>query len=303
MIKNVKYRFHGTYTQDGAGVRLKRIFGGPEAARITDPFLLLDHFGSNKIEDYISGFPWHPHRGIETVTYLLEGKVNHEDSEGHRGTIYPSDLQWMTAGSGIFHQEMPKPLDEKDRRELLRLTGMPTSVVGLQLWINLPSTKKMSKPTYRDIKGSSVPQTESDDNAKIKVIAGNYMGTEGFLSGHPLKPIYLDVMMNPESTLSMDIEHGFNSMVYVLSGSITTGSGMEQSLDAGDIGVYTKEGENVTINSSEEGSRFIFLSGKPINEPVAWYGPIVMNSQEEISEALLDLKHNTFIREKEPDIL
>lgn len=303
MIKNIEYIFHGTVTQDGAGVKLKRIFGGHESAKLTDPFLLLDHFGSNKIEDYIAGFPWHPHRGIETITYLLEGKVEHEDSEGHKGTIYPSDIQWMTAGSGIFHQEMPKPLDEKDKKELLRTIGMPNSVVGMQLWLNMPASKKMSVPTYRDFKGNMLPVIDNGNGATVKVVAGNYFGTGGLLEENPLKTSYFDVLMEDESTFELSIENGLNSMVYVIAGHITSESGTKETLVAGDLGVFSRDGDSVVLSTNGSKARVIFLAGKPLNEPIYWYGPIVMNSREQIDEALLDLRNNTFVKVKEPNFL
>ena len=303
MIKNIEYLFHGTFTQDGAGVKLKRIFGGHESAKLTDPFLLLDHFGSNKIEDYIAGFPWHPHRGIETITYLLEGKVEHEDSEGHKGTIYPSDIQWMTAGSGIFHQEMPKPLDDKDRKELLRTTGMPNSVVGMQLWLNIPASKKMSVPTYRDFKRNMLPIIDNGNGATVKVVAGNYFGTEGLLEENPLKTSYFDILMEDESTFELSIENGLNSMVYVIAGNVTSESRTKETLVAGDLGVFSRDGDNVVLSTNDSKARVIFLAGKPLNEPIYWYGPIVMNSREQIDEALLDLRNNTFVKVKEPNFL
>ena len=303
MIKNIEYLFHGTFTQDGAGVKLKRIFGGHESAKLTDPFLLLDHFGSNKIEDYISGFPWHPHRGIETVTYLLEGKVEHEDSEGHKGTIYPSDIQWMTAGSGIFHQEMPKPLDDKDKKELLRTTGMPNSVVGMQLWLNMPTSKKMSAPTYRDFKGNMLPVIDNGNGATVKVVAGNYFGTEGLLEENPLKTSYFDILMEDESTFELSIENGLNSMAYIIAGNVTSESRTKETLVAGDLGVFSRNGDRFVLSTNGSKARVIFLAGKPLNEPIYWYGPIVMNSKEQIDEALLDLRNNTFVKVKEPNFL
>ena len=303
MIKNIDYVFHGTNTQDGAGVKLKRIFGGHESAKITDPFLLLDHFGSNRIEDYIAGFPWHPHRGIETVTYLLEGKVEHEDSEGHKGTIYPSDIQWMTAGSGIFHQEMPKPLNEKDPQELLKTTGMPNSVVGMQLWLNMPASKKMSMPTYRDFKGNEFPKIDNGNGAIVKIVAGNYFGIDGLLEQNPLKTSYFDVFMEDESTFELSVENGLNSMIYIIAGNVTSESRTKETLVAGDLGVFSRDGDSIVLSTNGGKARFIFLAGKPLNEPIYWYGPIVMNSREQIDEALIDLRNNTFVKVKEPNFL
>jgi len=288
---------------DGAGVRLKRIFGSQSTSAITDPFLLLDHFGSNRIEEYISGFPWHPHRGIETVTYLLEGKVVHEDSEGHRGTIYPNDIQWMTAGSGIFHEEMPQPLDQRNMEELLKITGMPTSVTGMQLWINIQARNKMTIPTYRGFRGFSIPVIENGEGPTVKIVSGNYMKVDGILENHPLKPVYLDVRTAPDSTFTFDVEQGFNSMIYVLSGSVRIGGISSETLIAGDLGVFSRDKERIVVSTSYDGARFLLLAGKPLNEPVAWYGPIVMNSQEQIDQALQDLRYNRFVRDKEPNFL
>ncbi len=288
-------------TRDGAGVRLNRVFGHRSTVALTDPFLLLDHFGSNKVEEYISGFPWHPHRGIETVTYLLEGKVTHEDSEGNKGTIYPSDLQWMTAGSGIFHQEMPNMLDEKDPEELLRTVGMSTSMSGFQLWINIPAKDKMTTPVYRDIKGPSTPTVDNGNGATVKIIAGKFGDAEGAFSGRSvIDATYLDVKMNPESEFSFDVKDGYTAILYNITGESRVGDAQETSLSGRRAQIMTREGSNITVRTDDAKSRFILLSGRPLNEPVTWYGPMVMNSQEQIEEALLDLRKGTFIKEKNP---
>ena len=294
--------FKGKETMDGAGVRLRRIFGGSNSYQLTDPFLLMDHFGSNKIEEYISGFPWHPHRGIETVTYLLEGKVDHEDSEGNRGTIYPDDLQWMRAASGIFHEEMPKPLDQRNPEELLRTVGLPTSVVGMQLWVNIPANEKMGKPGYNGIKGSSMPKVESGTGATVKVIAGNYLKTSGsFPGGGRLDPTYLDVKMDPESSFTFETKEGYVSIVYMLSGSLHYNEGSVASeLGQGDATVFSREGDRISLLNGESESRMIVLAGRPLNEQVSWYGPIVMNTQDQIQEAMRDLRSGHFVRDKEP---
>lgn len=294
--------FKGKETMDGAGVRLRRIFGGSNSYQLTDPFLLMDHFGSNKIEEYISGFPWHPHRGIETVTYLLEGKVDHEDSEGNRGTIYPNDLQWMRAASGIFHEEMPKPLDQRNPEELLRTVGLPTSVVGMQLWVNIPANEKMGKPGYNGIKGSTTPKVESGTGATVKVIAGNYLKTSGsFPGGGRLDPTYLDVKMDPGSSFTLETKEGYATIVYVLSGSLYYNEGSVASeLGQGDATVFSREGDRISLLNGESESRMIVLAGRPLNEQVSWYGPIVMNTQDQIQEAMRDLRSGHFVRDKEP---
>lgn len=299
-LKEVQAVFRGTETMDGAGVRLRRIFGGYSTASITDPFLLLDHFGSNKKEEYIQGFPWHPHRGIETITYLLDGKVEHEDSEGNRGTIYPNDLQWMSSGSGIYHQEMPKPIDMADPREAILSTGMPDSSVGLQLWLNIPAQKKMNKPAYRDIKGRTVGSIDNGEGARIKLIAGRYGKEESEFKGDPgIDPHYMDIILEPKSEFSYTVPIGYNSLLYLMTGSVTV-IPQKTNFTMGEAIVFGMDGNTVKLVSGESGARFIFLAGRPLREPVHWYGPIVMNSQEQLNEAFRDLQNGTFIRDREP---
>lgn len=299
-LKRIGQLYAGSDTTDGAGVRLRRMFGGHVSAAITDPFLLLDHFGSNRPEEYLSGFPWHPHRGIETVTYLLEGKVEHEDSEGNRGTIFPSDIQWMSAASGIFHQEMPKPLDEKDPGELLKVTGMPTASVGFQLWINMPANNKMSTPMYNGIKGKTTPVVEDGNGSSVKIVAGEYLGTEGSLKGRPqIDPTYLDVRMENESSFVHNVKGGYTSIIYSIAGEVLVDPSKDV-LRPGTAAVFDRSGNTISVSTGEKGGRFILLSGKPLNEPVYWYGPMVMNTREQIDEALVDLRKGTFVREKNP---
>ena len=296
-IKQINYIIKGVETKDGAGVRLKRIFGGPNTVNITDPFLLLDHFGSDRIEDYISGFPWHPHRGIETITYLLSGKVEHRDSTDHRGTIYPDELQWMTAGSGIFHEEMPKPLDDKNPEELLRANGMPTLVSGFQLWLNLPAKYKMTVPTYRNIKGSEVPAI-SLDGATVKIIAGEYNKISGmYTSQYGIDPLYLDVSMDEESEFSYRIKDGYKSIIFSVTGEGIYG---DQKLEPDTAAILSMDGDYVNVRTGRSGYRFILLSAKLIHEPVKWYGPIVMNTDEQIREAIRNLNSGNFVKEKNP---
>ncbi|MCL5732959.1 MAG: pirin family protein, partial [Candidatus Thermoplasmatota archaeon] len=267
---------------------------------LTDPFLLLDHFGSSDPAEYMAGFPWHPHRGIETVTFLMEGKVEHQDSEGHRGTIYPNDIQWMTAGSGIFHQEMPHALDDRDPSEIMRSTGMSTSVVGLQLWINLPSKYKMTTPTYRGITGKITPVVEDDSGNRIRIVAGKYLRDQGYLMGRPeIDPVYLEVKMPPESEFRYTVENGHNSIINTLSGDIRTGR-ESTVIHPRSAVVFSQENDTITVKTGDRPARFILLAGKPIREPIFWYGPMVMNTREEINQALQDLQNNTFIREKNP---
>lgn len=299
-FKQVENVFTGRESVDGAGVRLKRVLGGHLSAQITDPFLLFDHFGSSKPEEYLAGFPWHPHRGIETVTYLLEGKVYHEDSEGNKGVILPNDLQWMTAGSGIFHQEMPKPLDESNPDELLRAVGLPTNVTGFQLWINLPAKSKMTTPTYRDMKGSGTPVVDTDSGSKVKIVSGKYGNFEGpFQGAYGVDPTYLDVRIPEESEFSLNINKGYTSIAYVVGGNPSFGNS-DDMYNPGQAVVFGKEGGTINASSGEHASRILFLAGKPLNEPIWWHGPIVMNSEEQIKEAMLDLQKGTFVRDKKP---
>lgn len=304
--KVVERVFSAQSTIDGAGVRLLRTFGGHLSAGITDPFLLLDHFGSSKVEEYISGFPWHPHRGIETVTYLLNGKVVHEDSEGNRGTIYPNDLQWMTAGSGIFHQEMPKPLDDRDPRQLLLSNGMPTTVTGFQLWINLPAVDKMSRPAYRGILGSSTPVAKDVDGANVKVIAGKFADISGsFPGGGRVDPTYLDVKLDKDCEFTFRAGEGYTTIAYLVAGNVSAHPGGElYPIPDHSAMVFSRTGDSISFSTGDEvPGRLILLSGRPLMEPVYWHGPIVMNSREQIDQALLDLRNNSFVRDKEPAFL
>lgn len=299
--KGISHVFTGQETHDGAGVRLKRILGGQVSAQLTDPFLLLDHFGSSRVEDYIKGFPWHPHRGIETVTYLLSGKVFHEDSEGHKGVIHTNDLQWMTAGSGIFHEEMPKPLDDSDPRELLKAVGLPTNLSGFQLWINLPAKHKMTTPTYRDIKGNAAPVLETNEGSRVKIIAGHFGNEEGPFNGaYGVDPTYLDASMPEESGFNFPVKPGYTCLVYVIGGSGRFSPSEENTYSPGQALLYSSEGDHVKINTEDSSLRFILLSGKPLEEPIWWSGPIVMNSREEIMDAYQDLRNGNFVREKNP---
>lgn len=299
--KVIRNTIHPVQTQDGAGVKLNRVFGNQSTAPLTDPFLLLDHFGSNRVEEYISGFPWHPHRGIETVTYLLEGKVNHEDSEGNKGTIYPSDLQWMTAGSGIFHQEMPRMLEEHDPEDLLKKYGMSTNMSGFQLWINIPANEKMTTPVYRDIKGSETPVVENGKGASVKIIAGKFQGVDGSFSGRSvIDATYLDVNIAEDSEFTYTTRDGYTTVLYNITGEASVGKSNENQISGRSAMIMSREGDSVTVSTEEAGDRFIVLSGKPLNEQIAWYGPIVMNSRQQIEEALLDLRKDTFVKEKNP---
>lgn len=300
-LKTVDKIFTGNSTMDGAGVKLNRIFGGHLSAKITDPFLLLDNFGSENPEEYLAGFPWHPHRGIETVTYMLQGKAYHEDSEGNKGVIFPDDLQWMTAGSGIFHQEMPEPINIDDPEEKLRVVGNPKGLKGFQLWINLPASMKMTDPTYRGIVQKDTPIVENGEGSTVKIIAGNYMKTEGpFQGGYGINPSYFDVMMEPEAEFSYVPERGYTSIIYGVEGTATTGGSQKVQLKGGMAAVMSRDGERISIITGNGDFRFLLITGKPLNEEIYWYGPIVMNTEDQIKEALLDLQNNRFVRQKNP---
>ncbi|AWR98241.1 pirin family protein [Acidianus sulfidivorans JP7] len=296
MIRRVTGLVQGRHTMDGAGVKLYRVFGGTEIAQITDPFLLLDFFGSSNPEDYIMGFPWHPHRGIETVTYVMEGKVEHEDSEGNKGVIYPGDVQWMTAGSGIFHQEMPKPLDEK---EILHTRVLNTNNKGLQLWINLPANRKMTTPVYRGLKNNQIPR-EDIEGGYVKIIAGEYNGIPGPVkAGKDVDPTYLHVVLSPESQFYHKVKEGYTVLAYVIKGKAKFDQDTPE-ISEGNLVIFG-DGNEIKVNTNKDSSvEFILLSGKPLKEPIAWYGPIVMNTQQQILEALSDLRKGTFVRNKTP---
>ena len=300
MEKRLSIVYKAQETYDGAGVKLKRVFGGMRSAHLTDPFLLLDNFGSSNPEDYLMGFPWHPHRGIETVTYMLHGTVEHEDSEGNKGVIRPGELQWMTAGSGVYHQEMPKPFE--DKIDMLR----SRTVSGFQLWINLPANLKMSRPAYRSIKPQSVPSISLDEGGVVKVIAGKYkqyegaLNEEGLRASNYIEPTYLDVNLAPEATFSYSVKQGFRVIIYPFIGY---GSVNRVRMDSYQAYVLSEEGEDINIKAGETGVRFLLLAGRPIKERIAWYGPIVMNTQEQLEHAFLELANGTFIKHKEPEFL
>ena len=270
-----KLILQGLSTYDGAGVKLKRIFAH-DHTKLTDPFLLLDHFGSDNPDDYIKGFPWHPHRGIETVTYMLSGTVEHGDSVGNAGTIGPGDIQWMTAGGGVFHQEMPKP--SKGRMH------------GLQLWVNLPAKNKMMRPRYRGILEKDVPVVKVP-GGEVRVIAGVYKNATGPVPELVVDIEYLDVRLKKGTVLSHAAKEGYTSFCYLISG---TGEFDDAKLEEAQL-ILFMETENITIKASED-IHYIFVTGKQINEPIAWGGPIVMNTPEELEIAFRELDERTFIK-------
>jgi redox-sensitive bicupin YhaK (pirin superfamily) len=286
-IRSVAGAWRGQRVVEGAGVRLTRMFGFSEKPDL-DPFLLFDHFGSDRPEDYVAGFPWHPHRGIETVTYILAGEVEHGDSMGNKGVIGPGDVQWMTAGSGIIHQEMPRG-DGAGRN------------MGFQLWANLPAARKMMDPRYRDVKASQVPEVTTASGARVKVICGDVEGTRGPVGDVVIAPEYLDVAVPAGGTFEHPVARGHTAFAYVFEGSGRFGAGPDAQAKAHGAGtlVLLSDGDAVRVAAEGDASlRFILVSGRPIGEPIAWHGPIVMNTKEEIRQALHDLDAGTFIRHK-----
>jgi hypothetical protein len=280
-IRNIKRISKSVPTIEGAGVHLKRAFGNNEAPQL-DPFLLLDDFHSDNPDDYIQGFPWHPHRGIETITYVLHGDVEHGDSMGNKGDISSGDVQWMTAGSGIIHQEMPK--GTKD--------GL---MWGFQLWANLPASQKMIEPKYRDVTKDIIPEVILDSGAKVKIIAGEVNSTKGPVRDIVIDPEYLDITVPPDTSFSHDTKKGHTVFAYVVDGSGYFDPEKDKLLEKENLIIY-ENGDSVHITSSDEPVRFLLISGKPLKEPVAWYGPIVMNTQEELEKAFEEYRKGSFIK-------
>ncbi len=262
---------------EGAGVRLKRSIG-TRTLDYLDPFLLLDHFQSKNPADYQAGFPLHPHRGIETVTYLLTGAVRHRDSVGNAGEIGPGDLQWMTAGRGIMHEEMPQV--------------RPEGVAGFQLWVNLPAKQKMIAPRYQNIHANEIAEIRRDGGAKVRVIAGSVDGVAGPISGIAAEPMYLDVSIAPHGSFNLPIPRGHSAFSYVFEGEGRFGP--EDRTVMGPRLVVWDDGDSVEARTEESAVRFLLVSGKPLDEPIARYGPFVMNSQDEIEQTLRELQAGTF---------
>ena len=263
---------------EGAGVRLNRAFGFREMSGL-DPFLLLDDFRSENPDDYLKGFPWHPHRGMETITYLLDGQVEHGDSLGNQGLITPGDVQWMTAGSGIIHQEMPKG-DGKGR------------MAGFQLWSNLPAASKMMDPRYRDVKDAEIPRVKTADGATVRVIAGEVDGQRGPVRDIVSDPEYLDVSVAKGSRFTHPVKPDHTVFAFVFEGEGEFGG---QKCNDGTIVLYGP-GSSVVVSTDKHPVRFLLVSGKPLGEPVAWYGPIVMNTQDELKTAFREFQDGTFVK-------
>ncbi len=310
-IRPIKRIVQSKPTIEGAGVKLRRAFGFGATGDF-DPFLLLDDFRNENPEDYLAGFPWHPHRGIETITYVLAGTVSHGDSLGNSGTMGAGDVQWMTAGSGILHQEMPK--------------GDPNGRMhGFQLWANLPASLKMTAPRYQDITADAIPDVTDDDGTKVRVICGEFWGKRGPVEGVAADPRYLDVTVPPGRRKTLPVDASRHAFAYVFDGSgsfrdasqpfaaLTEQVGQPAPAPAGRAGISAPpqpvrddtgnrslvlfdSGDEVTVQAGEEGIRFLLVSGRPIEEPVAWYGPIVMNTEEQLRQAYAELQDGTFIK-------
>ncbi|MCZ4367039.1 pirin family protein [Sulfitobacter dubius] len=288
-----------TPTMEGAGVKLHRAFGFHDPSEL-DPFLLFDDFRNDRSEDFEKGFPWHPHRGIETITYVLEGTVEHADSLGNTGDLNAGDVQWMTAGSGILHQEMPRG-------------NAAGQMHGFQLWGNLPSAQKMTAPRYQDMKSADIPVVTDDDGTRVKIITGEFWGKRGPVDGIAADPQYLDVFVPAGVRKTFKIDTYRRAFAYVFQGagafadaSAPSGVLLEKEVGGEEVNIRDMSGDRtlirfgtgdeVTVQAGEEGVRFLLISGAPIEEPVAWHGPIVMNTRAELQQAMRDLNNGTFIR-------
>lgn len=297
-LRPVKQVIQSKPTREGAGVHLRRAFGFGNTSDY-DPFLLLDDFRGDDPKDYIAGFPWHPHRGIETITYVLAGTVEHGDSLGNNGAIEAGDVQWMTAGSGIVHQEMPKG-DEIGRMH------------GFQLWANLPSAHKMTTPRYQEVKAPDIPVITDDDGTQVRIVCGSFWGKSGPVDGIAADPMYLDVSVPPGKTKRLPVETTRHAFAYVFAGSGKFGNASDpqavrtEVVGAGEMIPSTEvdnrslvlfdRGDELSVQAGDGGIRFLLVSGQPLKEPVAWRGPIVMNTQEQLQQAFQELQQGTFLR-------
>jgi redox-sensitive bicupin YhaK (pirin superfamily) len=299
-VRPVKRLVRSKPTLEGAGVHLRRAFGFGDTSDF-DPFLLLDDFRNERPADYLAGFPWHPHRGIETITYVLAGTVEHGDSMGNSGSIAMGDVQWMTAGRGIIHQEMPK--GDPDGR-----------MHGFQLWANLPSSLKMTAPRYQEVKSADIPVVTDDDGTRARIVCGSFRGTRGPVDEVAIDPIYLDVEVPPGKRKTLPVETTRNAFAYVFSGAgkfcnasgplevPTEAAGWSDTTPPTEADnrslVLFDRGDEVTVQAGDEGVRFLLISGRPLAEPVAWYGPIVMNTQVQLRQAFQELQNGTFLEPK-----
>jgi quercetin 2,3-dioxygenase len=298
-LRPIKRLVKAKPTLEGAGVHLRRAFGFGNTTDF-DPFLLLDDFRNDRPEDYLAGFPWHPHRGIETITYVLAGTVEHGDSMGNSGVIAAGDVQWMTAGRGIIHQEMPK--GDPDGR-----------MHGFQLWANLPAALKLTKPRYQGVQAGDIPVVTDDDGTRARIVCGSFWGRTGPVDEVAIEPVYLDVSVPAGRRKTLLVETSRNAFAYVFAGSgkfcnasaplavPTEGAGWSDAAPPSQADdrtlVLFDRGDEVTVQAGDQGVRFLLVSGKPLAEPVAWYGPIVMNTQEELRQAFAELQQGTFLGE------
>jgi redox-sensitive bicupin YhaK (pirin superfamily) len=296
-LRPVRQLIESRPTIEGAGVHLRRGFGFGNTSEF-DPFLLFDDFRGDDPEQYLAGFPWHPHRGIETITYVLAGEVAHGDSLGNRGSIEAGDVQWMTAGSGIIHQEMPHG-DALGRMH------------GFQLWANLPASLKMSAPRYQEVKSADIPEVTDDDGTHVRVVCGEFWGKRGPVEGVAAEPTYLDVSVAPGKSKTLPVATTRHAFAYVFAGAGAFADASEPvAVRTESVGedpgravenrslILFDRGDEVTVRAGEAGIRFLLVSGEPIGEPVAWRGPIVMNTQEELREAFEELQRGTFLRRR-----
>lgn len=298
-IRPIASRRHAKPTIEGAGVHLHRAFGFGDPTEL-DPFLLFDDFRNDRVEDFIRGFPWHPHRGIETITYVLNGSVEHGDSLGNQGILGAGDVQWMTAGSGILHQEMPKG-------------NAKGQMHGFQLWANLPGDLKMTAPRYQDVQGKDIPEIIDDDGVRVKVIVGAFWGKSGPVDGIAADPQYLDIFVPAGVNKTFKVDTYRKAFAYVFQGAGTfadasapSGVLLEKEVMGEEVNIRDLSGDRtlirfgtgdeVTVRAGEDGIRFLLISGAPIEEPVAWHGPIVMNTREELMRAMRDLQNGTFVK-------
>lgn len=276
--RTIKKLVTGMHAVDGAGVRLVRVVGYNDVEDF-DPFLMLDAFDSVNPDDYTKGFPWHPHRGIETITYLLQGDIEHGDSLGNKGSILDGSCQWMTAGSGIIHQEMPKASKR---------------MLGAQLWLNLPAKDKMVPPKYRDISDKDIPLVD-EEGGSVRIISGSYKGVPGAIQGDYVKANYLDIELDPNAELTIDTDSETTAFAYIFRGEGSFEEASDKFISEKHA-VLFNNGDKLKVKASKNGIRFILLEGKPLKEPVAWGGPIVMNTREELNQAFKELDNNTFIK-------
>ena len=278
--KRITHVLRAKPTLEGAGVRLHRGFANAEVPRF-DPFLLFDDFSAVNPADYLSGFPWHPHRGIETVTYILDGNVRHKDSIGNSGVISAGDIQWMSAGSGIIHEEMPEGVG---------------GIKGFQLWVNIPKKDKMSHPRYQEIGKRLIPEVALGEHAKALVISGTVSHVAGPVEDIMADPLYVDITLKREQLFDFSVIPGYTTFIYIIEGHLASGVTGNVSHSKGTIILFEREGDTVVLRAGSSDARFLLISGKPFDEPVAWHGPIVMNTKEELVLAYEELQRGEFIK-------